>query len=77
MNDEHGRPTPDCTLTDFQRARVNFARIDLETARTADLAQLDAAGLILLVEKLRRRLDETLHLVDEITQPGQSPQQNN
>ncbi|MFI1732658.1 hypothetical protein ACH40E_26315 [Streptomyces acidicola] len=56
-----GRP-----LTDLQKARLDYARRDHESTRAEDLAQLDAAGLILVIEKLRRRLDDTLQLLDEI-----------
>lgn len=55
-------------LTDMQRSRIDFARRDLETARSEDLAQLPPAGLILQVEHLRGRLDDLLQLVDELTQ---------
>jgi hypothetical protein len=70
-----GRPP----LTDLQAARVDFARRDLESARAEDLAQLDAAGLILVVEKLRRRLDDMLGLVAEAfdTTPSARPDQGN
>ncbi|KMS75654.1 hypothetical protein ACH49_21350 [Streptomyces leeuwenhoekii] len=54
-------------LTDSQRARVDYARRDLETARAADLALLEQGGLILLVERLRIRLDDMLSLVQEVT----------
>jgi hypothetical protein len=54
-------------LTHAQRARVDFARRDLEYARSEDLAQLEAAGLILLVERLRIRLDDTLRLIEELS----------
>ncbi|MEU3945475.1 hypothetical protein [Streptomyces sp. NPDC029526] len=56
-----------CTLTDGQRARIDYARRDLDSARAEDLAQLPAAGLIILVERLRRRLDDTLQIIDDIT----------
>ena len=36
--------------------------------RTQDHARLTPAGLILIVERLRGRLDDMLHLIDEITQ---------
>lgn len=55
-------------LTDMQLSRVDFARRDLEAARSEDLAQLPSAGLILQIERLRGRLDDLLLLVDEITQ---------
>lgn len=54
-------------LTNIQAARADYARRDWEYARSEDLAQLDAAGLILLVERLRGRLGETLQVIDEIT----------
>ncbi|MFF9690210.1 hypothetical protein [Streptomyces sp. NPDC014623] len=58
---------PDPTeLTAAQRAAVDFARQDLAEARSADLAALGEAGLILMVERLRGRLDEVLTVVDEI-----------
>lgn len=65
MTDEQSRPLRD--LTDLQRARIDYARRDFASARAEDLAQLDAAGLILMVERLRGRLGETLDLIDEIT----------
>lgn len=58
-----GRP-----LTPTQATRRDFARSDLESARTEDLAKMQPASLILIVERLRGRLDDMLHLVDEITQ---------
>lgn len=69
---EQPRPTQGHPLTPTQATRIDFAHHDLETARTADLATLDAAGLIFIVERLRGRLDDMLHLVDEISQS--SPQ---
>lgn len=78
MSDQRDRTTPG-RLTDSQRTRLDFARRDLDDARSKDLAQLDAARLILLVERLRGRLGDVLHLVDEIsapTPPGPSRQTN-
>ncbi|MGY5048324.1 hypothetical protein ACWDE0_22230 [Streptomyces sp. 900105755] len=66
MPDEQPRPHTG-PLTDLQRSRIDFARRDLENARATDLAQIDAAGLILIVERLRGRLAEVLDLVCEIT----------
>lgn len=60
-NPAQGRP-----LTPTQATRLDFARSD--SARTEDLARLTPAGLILIVERLRGRLDDMLHLIDEITQ---------
>ncbi|MGW0495027.1 hypothetical protein ACWD0Z_06190 [Streptomyces sp. NPDC003007] len=65
MHDEQSRETPGA-LTDVQRARIDFARRDLDYARSEDLAQLPTAGLILLIERLRTRLDDTLQLIDEV-----------
>ncbi|KAF2774690.1 hypothetical protein [Streptomyces sp. OM5714] len=64
MTDE--QPTPTRALTDIQRARIDFARRDLDSARSEDLAQLGADGLILMVERLRGRLGDALNLIDEI-----------
>lgn len=63
-------PVPDTpstrpTLTAEQRARRDFAHLDLDEARTTDLAAIGEASLILLVEQLRGRLDDVLRLVDE------------
>jgi len=66
MISEHAQPPPR-PLTHEQTARLDYARRDLESARAADLAQLPPDGLILLVERLRRRLDDTLQLVDDLT----------
>lgn len=65
MTDEQSRESPGA-LTDLQRSRVDFARRDLDYARSEDLAQLPTAGLILLIERLRTRLDDTLQLIDEV-----------
>ncbi|KUN03127.1 hypothetical protein AQI95_24520 [Streptomyces yokosukanensis] len=72
MTDEQSRPHPG-PLTDLQRARIDFARRDLEYTRAEDLAQLDAAGLILMIERLRTRLDDMLQLIDETTGPRDRP----
>ncbi|MEU5596716.1 hypothetical protein [Streptomyces sp. NPDC020298] len=65
MTDEQPRPRPGA-LTDIQSARLDYARRDLEYARAEDLAQLEAAGLILLIERLRGRLGDVLAVVDEV-----------
>lgn len=66
MNEQ--RPTaPEHALTDSQKTRVEFARQDWEDARSTDLAGLNAASLILVVERLRRRLGDVLDLLDEVT----------
>ena len=54
-------------LTDEQRSRLDFAHRDLDEARTADLGEMSGASLILLVERLRGRLDDVLQVVDEIS----------
>jgi hypothetical protein len=61
-------PTPgQPPLTDLQASRVDFARRDWEYARAELLGQLDAGGLILLVEKLRGRLGDMLDLIAEVS----------
>ncbi|MFD8652542.1 hypothetical protein [Streptomyces mirabilis] len=61
-----GRPHgPLPGLTAWQRAAVDFARQDLQSARREHLATMDAASLTLLVERLRGRLHG---LLDEITE---------
>lgn len=66
MNHEQARATPG-RLTTSQQARVDFARRDLAKARAADLDDLDEAGLILLVERLRGRLHDALQVIDEVS----------
>ncbi|MFI0268545.1 hypothetical protein [Streptomyces luteogriseus] len=68
MSDEQSRETVGA-LTDVQRSRIDFARRDLDYARSEDLAQIPTAGLILMIERLRNRLDDTLALIDEVTNP--------
>ncbi|MFC9631415.1 hypothetical protein ACFTY8_19490 [Streptomyces mirabilis] len=64
-----GRPHgPLPGLTAWQRAVVDFARQDLQKARREDLAVMDDASLILLVERLRGRLHGVLDLLDEVTE---------
>ncbi|WP_240363618.1 hypothetical protein [Streptomyces sp. S1A1-7] len=65
-----GRPHgPLPGLTAWQRAAVDFARQDLQSARREHLATMDAASLTLLVERLRGRLHGLLDgLLDEITE---------
>lgn len=68
MSDEQSRPLTE-PLTDLQYARIDYARRDLEYARAEELAHLDAAGLILVIERLRGRLYDMLDLVGEVTPP--------
>ncbi|PNG20315.1 hypothetical protein [Streptomyces cahuitamycinicus] len=65
MTDEQSRETLGA-LTDVQRSRIDFARRDLDYARSEDLAQLPTAGHILMIERLRTRLDDILQLIDEV-----------
>jgi len=58
---------PEQHLTNEQTARLDFALRDLESARAAELGQLPPGRLILIVERLRGRLDDMIQLVDEIT----------
>jgi hypothetical protein len=59
-------PNPGATLTNSQATRVDFARRDLDSVRSEDMARLDAASLVLLVEQLRGRLGDMLDLVAEV-----------
>lgn len=56
-------------LTEAQLAQIDYARRDLEVFRAEDLTQLGAAGLILMVERLRTRLHDILQLLADITTP--------
>lgn len=69
----HQPPNPGAALTNSQATRLDGARRDLEYAHSSDVARLDEGGLILLVEKLRRRLDDMVNLVDEIGVPPTQP----
>ncbi|MFJ6566199.1 hypothetical protein ACIQNU_02175 [Streptomyces sp. NPDC091292] len=64
MNDQEDHSAARA-LTTHQVARLDYARRDLETARAADLATLEPAALILIIERLRARLDDVLQLIDE------------
>jgi hypothetical protein len=70
---EQPDPNQGRALTPTQATRRDFARKDLESARTEDLATMQPAGLILIIERLRGRLDDMLHLVDEVTQASPKP----
>lgn len=76
MTDEKTPTTPQgLVLTNLQRSRIDFARRDLESARAEDLGQLPQASLILLVERMRGRLDDILKLIEEAAAPpSPSPQ---
>lgn len=60
-------PPDPIPLTPGQRSRRDFARQDLDQARSSDLAALGEPGLILMVERLRGRLDDTLDLISELS----------
>lgn len=75
MTNEQPRTATGAALTDLQRDRIAYARRDLDDARTADLTQMPAPAVILLLEKLRRRLDDTLRVVDEITAASPPPEE--
>lgn len=49
-----------------QLTRLALARRDLNEAREADLAALESAAMVLLVERLRGALDDTMRLIDEL-----------
>jgi hypothetical protein len=72
MTEEQDR-TATGPLTELQRDRLIFAQHDLEAARAEDLAQLPAADLIILIERMRGRLDDMVKLVKEITGLPPSP----
>lgn len=64
--EQHGQPeedAPKVPLTPHQRTRMTQAAADLDEARRADLTQLDAAGLIRMVEQLRGSLDDLVELL--------------
>ena len=63
MTDE--TPSIPGLLTDQQQTRVDYALFDLEQARAEDLTRLSPDGLILLVERLRTRLDDVLAILKE------------
>ncbi|WP_138909458.1 hypothetical protein [Streptomyces chryseus] len=53
------------TLDRSQRGRFDYVRIHLQQARSIDLATLDPAALIMLVERLRGGLDDMVRLFGE------------
>lgn len=76
MTDEKTPAPQGLVLTDLQRSRIDFARRDLESARAEDLGQLPQAGLILLVERMRGRLDDMLKLIEEAAAPPSPSPEN-
>ncbi len=66
-DDLHQAATP--PLSPAQRTRVDIARADLQRIRALDLAVTDEWRLILLVERLRHRLDDVLAVLAEATEP--------
>ncbi|MFF3159139.1 hypothetical protein [Streptomyces sp. NPDC057910] len=65
MIPQHESPSARPRLTAQQHSRLTGARQDLTKARRADLGSLTPAALILLIERLRSRLDDTVHLIEE------------
>lgn len=63
-----GENPQNAQLTPEQRARLGLARRDLDEARVADLATMDTPSLVMLVERLRGSLHDTLQLVEEIAE---------
>ncbi|MBW5420248.1 hypothetical protein GKQ77_01515 [Streptomyces sp. BG9H] len=57
---------PAYRLSPSQASTIDFARRDLELVRAADLASLESTALLMQVERLKSRLDDVLHVVDEI-----------
>ncbi|MEH0657780.1 hypothetical protein QA860_08535 [Streptomyces stelliscabiei] len=62
---EQPDPTQGSPLTPTQATIVDYARRELEAIRATNLAKLDDAELILTIERLRQRLDDTLQVIDE------------
>ncbi|MFD5509090.1 hypothetical protein ACFWIB_15115 [Streptomyces sp. NPDC127051] len=65
----HEMPDPEPprpTLSRTQRTRVTAATRTLASSRIADLATLDAAAAILMIEGLRSSLDDTVQLIGEL-----------
>ncbi|MEU9003977.1 hypothetical protein [Streptomyces sp. NPDC048551] len=58
-------PRPHATLSERQRGRLESSRRTVAAARVTDLAALNAADLIILVERLRAHLDDAVRLIDE------------
>lgn len=63
------QPPASGPLAPTQLARLDFARRDLEISTTTNLAQMEPAALILIIERLRNRLDDVLHIIDETYAP--------
>lgn len=66
MNPQQPPEPESSSLTALQRTRIDYARRDLENARAEELTQLPPSGLILMVERLRNRLDDMLGLMAEV-----------
>ncbi|MFD3917362.1 hypothetical protein [Streptomyces sp. NPDC058603] len=61
-------PRPRAVLTLDQKTSVEFAVRDLSDARATDLATLPAPALIILVERLRSRLDDVLTVLTDVAE---------
>ncbi|MEW1638676.1 hypothetical protein AB0469_32030 [Streptomyces sp. NPDC093801] len=68
MHDEPDPEPPRAPLSLTQRARADAASRALASSRIADLAALDGAASILMIERLRSALDDALRLLNEATQ---------
>lgn len=61
-------PDPELSrLTRDQLTRLALITADLDQARAADLAALEASAHILMIERLRGSLDDAVRLIDELT----------
>ncbi|MFD4740640.1 hypothetical protein ACFWNQ_25230 [Streptomyces virginiae] len=63
MHDLPDKPQERPTLTAPQSHLVRRASRVLAAARLADLAQLDSAESIIMIERLRSALDDTLRVI--------------
>lgn len=71
---QHHRPLDPTRprLSGPQRTRLRLAQKDLIAAREADLALMQPAALVLLVERLRGALDDALRLAAELSAEADS-----
>ncbi|MCB5167978.1 hypothetical protein LG634_24515 [Streptomyces bambusae] len=64
--DPAGLPRQHAALSDAQRSRLAVVRRTLAASRVINLAALDEAELITLIETLRASLDESVLLLDDL-----------
>jgi len=55
-------------LTPQQRARLELVERDLDAARAMDLAVVDPAELIMMVERLRSALHDATRLIHDLSE---------